>query len=59
MVTIEFATWRSARRVGDYPTIHCSAWQEHSDCANHPMLPVVGGDDCDALDLLMVASYQW
>ena len=32
--------------------------QEHSDCANHPMLPVVWGDDCDALDLLLVASYE-
>src|ERR1017187_10333028 len=32
--------------------------QEHSDCTNHPMLPVVSGDDRDALDLLMVASYE-
>ena len=24
--------------------------QEHSDCTNHPMLPVVWGDDRDALD---------
>jgi hypothetical protein len=32
--------------------------QEHSDCAIHPMLPVVWGDDCDALDLLLVASYE-
>jgi len=32
--------------------------QEHSDRANHPMLPVVRGDDGDALYFLMVIFYE-
>jgi hypothetical protein len=28
--------------------------QEHSNCAYHPMLPVMRGDDSDALDLLVM-----
>jgi len=32
--------------------------QEHSDRSNHPMLPVVRGDDCVALYLLMVVFYE-
>jgi hypothetical protein len=32
--------------------------QEYSDGANQPMLPVVPGDDCDALYLLLVAFYE-
>jgi hypothetical protein len=32
--------------------------QEHSDRANHPMLPVVRRDDGDALYLLMVVFYE-
>jgi hypothetical protein len=41
------------------PVVGPYLWmQEHSDRANHPMLPVVSGDDRDALDLLLVASYE-
>lgn len=32
--------------------------QEHPDCAYHPMLPVVCGNDSDALDLLVMVFYE-
>ena len=32
--------------------------KEHSDRANQPMLPVVRGDDCDALYFLLVIFYE-
>ena len=39
--------------VGSYLRV-----QENSDRANQPMLPVVPGDDCDALYLLLVIFYE-
>jgi len=39
--------------VGSYPWV-----QENSDRANQPMLPVVGDDHCDAIDLLLMAFYE-
>ena len=32
--------------------------EEHSDRANQPMLPIVRGDDCDALYLVLVVFYK-
>jgi 2-keto-3-deoxy-6-phosphogluconate aldolase len=32
--------------------------QENSDCANQPILPVVRGDDSDALYPLLMALYE-
>ncbi len=36
----------------------CLRMDENSDCANQPMLPVMRGDDCDALYLLLVVFYE-
>jgi len=32
--------------------------QENSDCSNQPILPIMPGDDCDALHLLLMALYE-